>query len=79
MGLMKAHVNYSSISNDFLPPGLPRQPAGLPRGRSLEIVKFKQLDGAPAPSSCLNLTISSSLKPQGPREPRESLGALRAT
>ena len=48
------------------PKSSPGSPSGLPRGRSLEIVKFKQLDGAPAPSSCLNLTISSSLKfPKG--------------
>ena len=44
------------IKTDY-PLGSPRAPWG--NLSELEIVKFKQLDGAGAPSSCFNLTISS--------------------
>ena len=42
----------------------------------LEIVKFKQLDGAGAPSSCLNLTISSERPLGSPGAPWGALGGI---
>ena len=59
------------IKTDY-PLGSPRAPWG--NLSELEIVKFKQLDGAGAPSSCLNLTISSERPLGSPGVPWGALG-----
>ena len=69
MGLKLLSAGYIYIYIYIVSPGAGAPSAPWGNLSELEIVKFKQLDGAGAPSSCLNLTTSSERPLGSPRFP----------